>query len=208
MPPVMIKFVLASASPARKKLLETVGINPIVTPSGYDESSVTLSKPYDLAATLAERKATVVAQLYKDALVLGCDSLLEVEGQIYGKPADAKEAISRWQLMRGKKGLLYTGHALIDTTRQRKIVRCAVTEVYFSFVTDSEIEAYVATGEPLRCAGCFALEGKGGLFIDRIVGCHSNVIGLSLPLLRTMLADLGYTVLDFWGEKSVNSKVN
>lgn len=204
----MIKFVLASASPARKKLLETVGINPIVTPSDYDESCVSLSKPYDLAATLAERKATVVAKLYQDALVLGCDSLLEVEGQIYGKPSDAKEAISRWQLMRGKKGLLYTGHALIDTTQQRKIVRCAVTEVYFSNITDAEIEAYVATGEPLRCAGCFALEGKGGLFVERIVGCHSNVIGLSLPLLRTMLADLGYTVSDFWGEKSLNCGVN
>jgi len=98
----------------------------------------------------------------------------------------------------GKVGKLYTGHALLDLNHGKNVVRCGMTEVYFANVDDDTIRAYVATGEPLKCAGSFALEGRGGFLIDKIVGCHSNVIGLSLPLLRQMLAELNYRVTDFW----------
>ena len=202
-------FVLASASPARRRLLNLVGIEPIVCPSDFDESSITLESPSELVQALALEKAKVVRQqLMNDSgcvtldksevLILGCDSVLWVEGEIYGKPRDESEAIARWQRMRGKSGELYTGHALIDPYRHNTLVRCQVTVVDFAMVSDRQIEEYVRTGEPMNCAGCFALEGKGGLFVERIKGCHSNVIGLSLPLLRQMLGNLGYDVVDFW----------
>lgn len=191
-------FVLASASPARLRLLRTAGIEPIVRVSEFDESQVQLASPQDLVQTLAEGKATTVAQQSNGALILGCDSVLALQGEIYGKPADSAEAINRWRQMRGQTGQLYTGHALIDQVQQRKLVRCQVTQVQFALINDRQIEAYVASGEPLHCAGCFALEGRGGLFVEKIEGCHSNVIGLSLPLLRQMLAELSYDVTDFW----------
>lgn len=194
----MPKFVLASASPARLKLLRMVGIEPIVYSSNYDESQISLTNVADLVNTLAWKKAETVASIFPAALVLGCDSVLQVEGEIYGKPENAEIAIARWQKMRGKIGNLYTGHALIDTDTQKKTIRCGITEVYFADIDDSLIKAYVATEEPLKCAGSFALEGKGGILIDKIIGCHSNVIGLSLPLLRVMLADLNFQVTDFW----------
>ena len=191
-------FVLASASPARRRLLQTAGIEPIVRVSDFDESQIKLSDPKQLVNTLAQSKAEVVAAEFESALIMGCDSVLFVNGEIYGKPVDAIEAIARWQKMRGQIGELYTGHALIDLSQNRTLVRCQVTRVYFAQISDRAIEAYVATGEPLKCAGGFALEGRGGLFVEKLEGCHSNVIGLSLPLLRQMLADLGYDVIDFW----------
>ncbi len=191
-------FVLASASPARKRLLQTAGIEPVVRQSDFDESQIQLSEPAALVETLALHKAQTVASQFSDALVLGCDSVLSVRGEIHGKPADPEEAIARWQLMRGTVGELYTGHALIDLSQDKTIVRCGITRVYFADVSDRVIAAYVATGEPLKCAGCFALEGRGGLFVEKLEGCHSNVIGLSLPLLRQMLDELGYDVTDFW----------
>jgi septum formation protein len=201
-------FVLASASLARRHLLETVGIEPVIWPSDFDESQVTFTEPASLVEVLARCKAETVAtaivndaisnQSLRSSLILGCDSLLVVGGEIYGKPADAGEAIARWQTMRGQVGQLYTGHALMDLRRDKSVVRVGATQVYFARVSDEEIESYVATGEPLKCAGCFAIEGKGGLFIEKIEGCHSNVIGLSLPLLRSMLGELGYSVRDFW----------
>lgn len=197
-------FVLASASPARRRLLETVGINPVILPSDFDESQVQLTDPAQLVETLAMCKAETVAtsiidnENLKTSLVLGCDSLLVVGGEIHGKPADAEEAIARWQKMRGNVGQLYTGHALMDLRQDKSLGQVGITQVYFAPVSDEEIEAYVATGEPLQCAGCFAIEGKGGLFIERLEGCHTNVIGLSLPLLRVMLEKLGYSVKDFW----------
>lgn len=193
-----LKFVLASASLARLKLLRMIGIEPIVHKSDYDESLVNLPQPIDLVNTLAKKKAEVVAQHYDNALVLGCDSLLEVEGEIYGKPDNEEMAIARWQYMRGKIGKLYTGHALLDSKNKQMIVRCGITDVHFALITDAQIKAYVATGEPLNCAGCFALEGKGGVFIEKIEGCHSNVIGLSLPILRKMLTDLNLDISNFW----------
>jgi septum formation protein len=123
---------------------------------------------------------------------------LLVNGEIHGKPANPAEAIARWHQMSGQVGDLYTGHALIDLSQRRTLVQCQVTRVYFAEISDRTNKAYVATGEPLKCAGCFALEGRGGLFVEKISGCHTNVIGLSLPLLRRMLDQLGYDVTDFW----------
>ncbi len=192
------RFVLASASPARHQLLKSVGISPVVQPSNYDESQIRYSSARKLVECLATGKAEMVMQqLQSPALVLGCDSVLEIKGQIYGKPKDVAEAMVRWQHMRGNVGQLFTGHALFDL-EQQLLVQCQVTEVYFADISDRQIEAYVATQEPLHCAGSFALDGFGGLFIDKIIGCHSNVIGLSLPLLRQMLSECGYDVTDFW----------
>jgi septum formation protein len=191
-------FVLASASPARRRLLQNAGIEPVVRQSDFDESQVQLSDPVPLVETLALRKAQTVANQLSDALVLGCDSVLSLGGEIHGKPANPEEAIARWQQMRGTVGVLYTGHALIELSQDKTLVRCGITKVYFADVSDHAIAAYVATREPLNCAGCFALEGRGGLFVEKLEGCHSNVIGLSLPLLRQMLGELGYDVTDFW----------
>lgn len=191
-------FVLASASPARRKLLQAVGIDPVIRHSNLDESQVQNTDPAELVQILAKAKAEIVARQFTDALILGCDSVLAIVGEIYGKPDSPEEAILRWQKMRGNCGILYTGHALINQKKNQQISYCATTKVYFAQVSDAEIAAYVASGEPLKCAGCFALEGKGGLFIEELEGCHSNVIGLSLPLFRKMLAELGYKITDFW----------
>ncbi|TAF07831.1 MAG: septum formation inhibitor Maf [Nostocales cyanobacterium] len=192
------QFILASASPARRRLLQTVGIEPIICPSDFDESQIQLTEPGELVKTLAQCKAETVVSQFPSALVMGCDSVLAIDGEIYGKPENAAVAIARWKLMQGNFGDLYTGHVLIDTAQNRTIVNCQVTRVYFGKISDRAIQAYVATGEPLKCAGAFALEGFGSLFVEKIEGCHSNVIGLSLPLLRQMLAELGYDVVDFW----------
>jgi septum formation protein len=192
------QFVLASASPARKRLLQSIGIEPTVCVSNFDESQVQSRDPVLLVQVLAQRKAERVSPKFDSSLVMGCDSVLAVNGEIHGKPANAEEAILRWQEMRGNIGDLLTGHVLIDTSKNRMLVRCQITKVYFANISDNEIKAYVATGEPLNCAGAFALEGKGSVFVEKIDGCHSNVIGLSLPLLRHMLADLGHGVTDFW----------
>ncbi|MCX7594579.1 MAG: Maf-like protein [Fischerella sp.] len=194
------QFILASASPARRRLLQTAGIEPIVCPSDFDESQVKLSDPAQLVQTLAQRKAETVAPKFPSGLIVGCDSVLAVNGEIHGKPKDAEQAYQRWQMMRGNIGDLYTGHALIDNPHKRTLVKCQVTKVYFAAIGDRAIDAYVATGEPLKCAGAFALEGRGGLFVEKLEGCHSNVIGLSLPLLRQMLVELGYEVTDFWNK--------
>ncbi|MBD1945526.1 septum formation inhibitor Maf [Coleofasciculus sp. FACHB-712] len=194
-------LVLASASPARRRLLQSAGIEPVVCPSDFDESQVSTSVASELVQTLALRKAETVASQFPDGLILGCDSVLLVNGEIHGKPADAAQAIARWQKMRSQIGELYTGHALIDQQQDKTVVRCGITKVYFADASDRQIEAYVATGEPLKCAGCFALEGRGGLFVDKLEGCHTNVIGLSLPLLRQMFGELGYDVTDFWQDK-------
>ncbi len=181
-------------------------------PSDFDESLVQLSDPAALVQALAQRKAETILNTLgqqtptaaNKTLVMGCDSVLAIHGEIHGKPANPEDAIARWQRMRGEIGDLYTGHALIERLPNqpshavRQVVRCQVTRVQFAQVSDREIAAYVATGEPLNCAGCFALEGKGGLFVEQLQGCHTNVIGLSLPLLRQMLAELGYDVTDFW----------
>jgi septum formation protein len=202
-------FVLASASPARRRLLQIAGIEPRVMPSNFDEASVQSADPNLLVRTLSLRKADAVASqlvskgIAVPTLVLGCDSVLAIGEEIHGKPANPAEAIARWQQMRGQVGGLFTGHTLIalqpgQATAGLPLTRCQVTQVHFAQVSDRQIQRYVATGEPLHCAGCFALEGKGGFFVEKLEGCHSNVIGLSMPLLRQMMADLGYDASDFW----------
>ena len=192
------KFVLASASPARRRLLQTVGIEPTVAPSDFDESQIKLTDPSQLVQTLALSKAKTVIHQFPSSLVMGCDSVLAIDGNIYGKPQDEAEACERWQEMQGNIGELFTGHALIDSSQNRSLVKYQVTKVHFASMSFDAIKAYVATGEPLKCAGSFALEGKGGLFVEKIEGCHSNIIGLSLPLLRQMITELGYQISSFW----------
>ena len=193
-----IQFVLASASPARRKLLTDAGIPAYVCPSNFDEDQIQIADPAQLVMALAQGKAKTVAPQFKNALVLGCDSVLAFEGKIYGKPETPEAAIARWQQMRGQVGELFTGHVLIDTKQQQSIARCQITRVFFAPVSDRQIEAYIATEEPLRCAGAFAIDGKGSLFVEKLEGCHTNVIGLSMPLLRQLIQELGYDVTDFW----------
>ncbi|NEQ43459.1 MAG: septum formation inhibitor Maf [Leptolyngbya sp. SIOISBB] len=193
-----LQFVLASASPARRKLLTDAGISVYACPSNFDEDQIQITDPAQLVNTLARSKAELVAPQFKRALVLGCDSVLALQGQIYGKPDSPADAIARWHIMRGNVGELYTGHTLIDTARQKSIIRCRVTRVYFAAVSDRQIEDYVATGEPLGCAGAFAIDGKGSCFVEELEGCHTNVIGLSMPLLRELITELGYDITDFW----------
>jgi septum formation protein len=197
---LLAMLVLASASPARRRLLEQAGIAHQVQVSGVDEQVFADPDPLQLVQRLAAAKADVVADSLAttsagDATaVLGCDSVLVFEGEVYGKPADAATAIARWQRMAGHWGELHTGHCLISLPVRpepglaQSRLAVVTTRVQFAAVTVVEIQAYVATGEPLQCAGGFALEGRGGLMVERIEGCFSNVIGLSLPLLRRWLS--------------------
>ena len=192
------QFVLASASPARRQLLLNAGIQPFVSPSQFDEEQITLDDPGALVKALSLGKAEAVAPLFSNAVVLGCDSVLAFDGVIYGKPDTPEAAIKRWWQMRGKVGELFTGHTLISPQASKTLTQYQVTRVHFSWVSDREIEDYVATGEPMNCAGAFTIDGRGGFFIERLEGCHTNVIGLSMPMLRQMLGTLGYRVTDFW----------
>ncbi|GLF94285.1 Maf family nucleotide pyrophosphatase [Streptomyces yaizuensis] len=194
------RLVLASASPARLGLLRHAGFAPEVIVSGVDEDALTAPTPAELALVLAEAKAAVVAALpeVSGALVIGCDSVLELDGEALGKPRDAEEATARWKSMRGRSGVLQTGHCVIDTGTGRIASATASTTVRFGEPSDAEIAAYVASGEPLHVAGAFTLDGRSGPFIEGIEGDHGNVIGLSLPLLRRLLGEHGRSVADFW----------
>ena len=194
-----VPLVLASASPARLGLLRQAGLDPQVIVSGVDEDALSAPTPAELALLLAEAKATAVAsELTAPALVVGCDSVLELDGQALGKPADAAEATARWQAMRGRTGVLRTGHCVIDTRTNTQASATASTTVRFGTPTDEEIAAYVASGEPLKVAGAFTLDGRSAPFVDSIDGNAGNVIGLSLPLLRTLLLQLDVRITDLW----------
>jgi septum formation protein len=195
------RFVLASQSPARLRTLRSAGVNPVVVVSGVDESTVT-GPPADVALTLAVRKAMAVAARCDDALVLGCDSVLDLDGEALGKPADRADAVARWRAMRGRSGVLHTGHCLVDTVTNRQAAQVASTTVHFADLTDEEIEAYVDTGEPLAVAGAFTIDGLGGPFVERIEGDPHNVVGVSLPLLRALLLEVGHRWTDLWGDGS------
>ena len=196
----MTALILASASPARRHLLAAAGIDPEVMVSGVDESKVDATDPATLCATLASLKAHAVAarEHAHGKLVLGCDSVLEFDDEILGKPADAAEAVERWRSMRGRSGVLYTGHCLVHAGAGRRADGVAATRVHFAELSDDEIGAYVATGEPLQVAGAFTIDGLGGPFVERIEGDHGTVVGLSLPLLRRMLRELGVRITDLW----------
>ena len=196
--PQVPRLVLASASPARLKTLRNAGLSPEVVVSGVDESSVEVAAPADYTLKLAQLKAVAVASSQKRSLVIGCDSVLALDGEIMGKPATEAEAVDRWRAMRGRAGVLHTGHCLIDTHREVWLARSAATQVRFASVSDEEIEAYVATGEPLAVAGGFTLDGIGGAFVSGVTGDPHNVVGISLPLLRLMFEELGFVWTEFW----------
>jgi septum formation protein len=192
-------LVLASASPARLRLLRDAGLAPRVLVSGVDESDCRSTEPAAVVLELARRTADAVAATLQDAeLVLGCDSMLELDGEVLGKPQDAAEATRRWERMRGRSGTLLTGHALVEAGTGRVAEATAATTVRFGTPTDTEVAAYVATGEPLHVAGAFTLDGRSAAFLDGIDGDAGNVIGLSLPLLRRLLAELDVQLTDLW----------
>jgi septum formation protein len=194
-------LVLASASPARLATLRSAGLDPVVIVSGVDESQLDGLPPAELALQLAELKCAAVAardDLPAGSLVLGCDSVLELDGEALGKPSDAEDATRRWRAMRGRSGVLHTGHCLRDSATDRVAAATASTVVHFADVTDHEIAAYVATGEPLHVAGAFTVDGLGGAFVTGIEGDHHNVVGVSLPLVRELAAELGRSWTDLW----------
>jgi septum formation protein len=197
-----VRVVLASASPARLTVLRGAGLDPDVIVSGVDEDAYCAAGTEELTQVLATAKASAVAGQLTDGLVIGCDSMLDLDGQPYGKPASPAEAEARWHQMSGRSGTLFTGHCVIDVATGKRVEGVAATTVRFGTPTAGEISAYVATGEPLGMAGGFTIEGLGGWFIDSIDGDHNNVIGISVPLLRRLFLDLGVTIPDLWQASS------
>jgi len=192
-------LLLASASSARRRLLEQAAIPHRVQVSGVNEDEIIDPVPELLVQRLAAAKAQAVFEGLEAVgtepairAVLGCDSVLVFDGEVYGKPTDGAEAVARWRRMAGGWGELHTGHCLLAgpaaaSAMPRELITTVTTRVLFASLNQREIDTYVATGEPLQCAGGFALEGRGGALVERIEGCVSNVVGLSLPLLRRWL---------------------
>ncbi len=206
------RLVLASQSPARLATLRSAGLDPEVVVSGVDESVLDhVTDPAELSLGLARLKAEVVVDRLDGAgegwtgtvLVVGCDSVLELDGEIHGKPATAEEALARWRRMRGRSGTLHTGHCLVEVREgvRREAARSARTVVRFADVSDEEVAAYVATGEPLRVAGAFTLDGLGGAFVSGVDGDPHTVVGIGLPLLRELCLELGHVWTDLWSER-------
>lgn len=194
-------LVLASASPSRLRILRDAGFDPVVRVADIDEDTYQANEPSEIVRELACAKAAAVAgalDLAPEAIIIGCDSLFAVHGILYGKPGDAATAVERWRTMRGATGTLYTGHCVIDHATGRHTSATAQTRVTFGVPTDEEIDAYVASGEPIFVAGAFTLEGRASLFIERIEGDPSNVIGLSVPTFRRLLGELDVRAVDLW----------
>ncbi|MFS8481660.1 MAG: nucleoside triphosphate pyrophosphatase [Acidimicrobiia bacterium] len=203
-------LVLASRSPARRALLQAAGFAPRVVVSGVDEDGVAGLDAATATCVLAERKATAVADRLAAGgapadgpppVVVACDSVLDVDGELRGRPAGPEEAARWWRGYRGRTGTLVTGHAVIDVPTARRAVAASATVVRFGDPTDEEIEAYVATGEPLDVAGGFTLDGYAAPFVDGVDGDHGTVLGLSLPLLRRLLAEVGIDVTTLWAPR-------
>jgi len=204
------QVILASQSPSRKKLLESAGIPFDVMVSGVDEESpeITALTPSEMVIALAILKAHTVKNTFNvgdNALIIGCDSTFEFEGESLGKPLTHENAVARAKKMRGKNGLLHTGHCIIDTAQGIEVTDISTARVFMADMSDDEIEAYVSTGEPLELAGGFSLDGISAPFISRIEGDPSGIIGLSLPTLRTMVRSIG---LNWFDLVSVNAGVN
>jgi len=195
-----VRLVLASASPARLAVLRGAGLSPEVIVSGVDEEAYSAPSTGELTQLLATAKASAVAAGLADGLVIGCDSMLDLHGRAYGKPASAAEAADRWRQMSGQSGTLFTGHCVIDVAAGRQVTAVGATTVRFGRPAEEEILAYVGTGEPLGMAGAFTIEGLGGWWVDSIDGDHNNVIGISVPLLRRLFLDLGVTVPGLWAQ--------
>lgn len=221
----MITFVLASASPSRQRILERAGVDPVIRPSRVDEDALQAGLPAGTphvrvvqelarakAAEVLEREGSALAAEARAAgsdtlIVVGCDSMLLVDGHLEGKPHTYERAMERWRRMRGRHGVLLTGHAMVvaDLTREDDDVVVTYsgadtsdTTVHFGAPSDEDLDVYLRTGEPLECAGAFTIESLGGWFIDRIDGDPSSVIGLSLPLLRRLLHEAGLHAHSLW----------
>lgn len=197
----MVRLILASKSPARLAVLRRAGLDPEVIVSGFDERQVQDPVPTRLAARLAEFKGTaVLPQLEGDFVLLACDSVLEFEGRAHGKPGSREAAVERWRRMRGREGLLHTGHfvAVRHGGEVARSTRVGSTVVRFADLPDDEIEAYAATGEPQRVAGGFTIDGRGGAYVTSVEGDPYNVVGVSLPLFRQMVIDAGVPWQSLW----------
>ncbi|MGV9797993.1 Maf family protein [Mycobacterium sp. NPDC003449] len=210
----MTQVVLGSASAGRLGVLRQAGLDPLVVVSGVDEDAIIAAAgdapPEHIVGTLAAAKADDVAAnlpaaVAAEAVVIGCDSMLFLDGTLCGKPGTRDAARRQWQAMSGRAGQLHTGHTVIvlrDGAVTHRIVETAVTAVHFAEPSPADLDAYLGSGEPLGVAGGFTLDGRGGWFVDRIEGDPSNVIGLSLPLLRRMLAGAGLSVASLWETNS------
>lgn len=192
----MPQIVLASQSTSRRRLLEGAGISPLVKVSHVDEETdfFNAMAPADMVIALAVTKAhTVREQIDFPAIIIGCDSTFDVDGASFGKPGSPEVARERAQAISGRSGLLHTGHCIIDTEQGREIVDRVTTKVTFSKMAIDEIDDYIASGEPLQVAGGFTLDGFGSPFIPVIEGDYTNVVGLSMPFLRSAMSQLGYS---------------
>jgi septum formation protein len=196
--PPSTALLLASGSTGRLAVLRAAGIDPEVLVSGVDETCDESMDTAAMVAELAERKASAVAALRPEALILGCDSLLDFEGEAVGKAGTPERAAAVWRRLAGNQGTLYTGHCLIEGSSGRRARAVTATTVRFGVPAEAELAAYIASGEPLAVAGAFTIDGLGGPFVDRIDGDPSNVVGLSLPTLRRLLAELGIAITDLW----------
>ncbi len=199
------RLVLASGSASRLRVLRDAGFDPDVVVSGVSEEIDGLT-PSQSVVALAERKAEAVAGQCRDCLVLGCDSLLEIDGEALGKPASGAEAADMWRRLSGRRATLHTGHCLIDTSTGRRFSRLGSSAVHFGRPTDSELSAYAATHEPLTLAGAFSIEGLSGPFVDAIDGSPSNVLGVSLPVVRELLAEVGVPIADLWSRERFETR--
>ncbi|GAB3942025.1 Maf family protein [Corynebacterium tapiri] len=193
-----MRIVLASQSPSRLQILRAAGVEPVVHPADVDERAIEAvsSGTEETVEALAAAKARAVSELYPDDVVIGCDSMLLLDGQLQGKPHTREATIERWRAQAGRQAELLTGHCI--SYGAQEFIATGRTQIHFAPATEADIKAYAATGEPLQCAGAFTLEALGGWFIDRIEGDPSSVIGLSLPLVRRALYSFGVDVSEFW----------
>jgi septum formation protein len=190
-------LILASASPARLRVLRDAGFDPEVVVSGVSEEIDDIETA-QAVVTLADRKGSAVSARFPESLILACDSLLDLRGVALGKPSTPAEATDMWRRLSGSQGTLHTGHCLIDTRADRRVLRLASTSIRFGSPSEAELTAYVASGEPMTLAGAFSIDGLAAPFVEGIDGDASNVLGLSLPLLRKMLSEVGVAIMDLW----------